>query len=93
MLVGCDGNFRYLILSLSSPQGYVEIKEVPLDLQDAEGLSQSPDGNPSALGLPSFYTIILISRRSRHRAGKSPLIEIHSRPGESLIYESGILKL
>jgi len=50
-------------------QGYVEIKEVPLDLLDAEGLYQNPDGNPSALGLPSFYTIILISRRSRHRAG------------------------
>jgi len=50
-------------------QGYVEIKEVPLDLQNQEGLYQSPDGNPTALGLPSFYTIILISRRSRHRAG------------------------
>ena len=46
-------------------QGYVEIKEVALEA--SEELYQGSEA--AALGLPNFYTIILISRRSRHRAG------------------------
>ena len=51
-------------------QGYVEIRECALDFQEAE--SYYDETNPetaTSAKLPDFYTIALISRRSRYRAG------------------------
>ena len=51
-------------------QGYVEIRECALDFQEAE--SYYDETNPETVTsakLPDFYTIALISRRSRYRAG------------------------
>ena len=54
-------------------QGFIELQVAPLDFEEpAEGmlkLSQPNDSN-----LPDYYTIALISRRSRHRAGGSEII-------------------
>lgn len=53
-------------------QGYVEIRECPLNLSDTDDMlimdttSSSDQQQPK---LPDFYTVALISRRSRHRAG------------------------
>ena len=47
-------------------QGYVEIRECPLNLEAEDGFQQPPD---AATNLPDFYTIAVISRRSRYRAG------------------------
>ncbi len=53
-------------------QGYVEIRECNLDLSAEDGLfpqQQQQPQDPAASNLPEFYTIALISRRSRYRAG------------------------
>ena len=57
-------------------QGYVEIRECALDFQEAE--SYYDETNPetaTSAKLPDFYTIALISRRSRYRAGsRTPIL-------------------
>ena len=56
-------------------QGYVEIRECTLDFQEAE--SYYDETNPetaTSTKLPDFYTIALISRRSRYRAGRRPIL-------------------
>ena len=56
-------------------QGYVEIRECTLDFQEAE--SYYDETNPetaTSTKLPDFYTIALISRRSRYRAGRRPIV-------------------
>ena len=54
-------------------QGYVELQQAPLSFETADGqysefsnpmLNVKPEDN-----LPDYYTMALISRRSRHRAG------------------------
>ena len=51
-------------------QGYLEIRTCPL-ADHADGSFQEPMlMNKSMDGLPDFYTVALISRRSRHRAGQ-----------------------
>ena len=64
-------------------QGYVEIKECPLDLSDSmfDGMEAGPEAGAK---LPDFYTIILISRRSRYRAGKTKTDKTIKRLGPKL---------
>jgi hypothetical protein len=58
-------------------QGYVELMFAPLDLEESDNFYSdftSGGGGPMLAvrpgdKLPDFYTVAVISRRSRHRAG------------------------
>lgn len=67
-------------------QGFVEMQFAPLELEMSpnqvvfSGLDHTSDSEPAvANGLPDFYTIALISRRSRHRAGTLQAGTLESR--------------
>ena len=59
-------------------QGFVEIRECTLNFQESEYPYAPDETNPEAAAskLPDYYTIALISRRSRYRAGKHNSVEI-----------------